>query len=39
MSVLQILDDFSKISGLGLNDRKKEALWIGSKTENEKNCC
>ena len=28
---MQILDDFGKISGLKLNGRKTEALWIGSK--------
>ena len=36
ISALQILDDFSKISGLRLNDSKTEALWIGSKTRHEK---
>jgi len=33
---LQTLKDFSKISGLRLNDSKTEALWIGSKTGEEK---
>ena len=31
----QILDDFSKISGLELNGSKTEALWVGSKTGHE----
>ena len=31
---LKILDDFGKVSGLRLNDRKTEALWIGSSTDN-----
>ena len=33
---LQTLEDFSKISGLRLNDSKTEALWISSKTGQEK---
>ena len=32
IAALQNLDDFSKVSGLKLNDSKTEALWIGSKT-------
>ena len=36
MSALQILDDFSKIFGLELNDSKTEALWIGFKIGHEK---
>ena len=35
-AVLNILDDFSRISGLRLNDKKTEALWIGSRIGNEK---
>ena len=35
-SALNILDDFSRISGLRLNDKKTEALWIGSSIGNEK---
>ena len=31
-----MLDDFSKVSGLRLNDKKTEALWIGSGIENDK---
>ena len=31
INCLQILDDFYKVSGLKLNDKKTEALWIGSK--------
>jgi len=30
-----MLDDFSKVSGLKLNDRKTEALWIGSRIGND----
>ena len=37
VAALQTLEDFSKISGLRLNDSKTEALWIGSKTGQEKN--
>ena len=33
---LNMLDDFSRISGLRLNDKKTEALWIGSSIGNEK---
>ncbi|KAL9983207.1 hypothetical protein ACROYT_G005346 [Oculina patagonica] len=36
VAALQTLDDFSKISGLRLNDSKTEALWIGSETGQEK---
>ena len=32
---LKILDDFGKVSGLRLNDRKTEALWIGSSIGND----
>ena len=31
-----MLDDFSKVSGLGLNDKKTEALWIGASIGNDK---
>ena len=31
-----MLDDFSKVSGLRLNDKKTEALWIGASIGNEK---
>jgi len=31
-----MLDDFSKVSGLKLNDKKTEALWIGSRIGNDK---
>jgi len=34
---LQILDLFSVISGLRLNIKKTEALWIGTKIGNEEN--
>ena len=34
ISALNLLSDFSSISGLGLNDTKREALWIGSSIEN-----
>ena len=35
-SALNLLDDFSKVSGLRLNNKKTEALWIGSSIANEK---
>ena len=35
-SALNVLDDFSKVSGLRLNDKKTEALKIGSSIGNEK---
>ena len=34
-SALNLLDDFSKVSGLRLNNKKMEALWIGSSIGNE----
>ena len=34
-SALNLLDDFSKVSGLRLNNKKTEALWIGSSIGNE----
>ena len=36
LSSLKMLDDFSKVSGLRLNDKKTEALWIGASIGNEK---
>ena len=30
LSSLAMLDDFSKVSGLRLNDKKTEAVWIGA---------
>ena len=36
LSFLAMLDDFSKISGLRLNDTKTEALWIGASIGNDK---
>ena len=35
-STLAMLDDFSKVSGLRLNDKKTEALWIGASIGNDK---
>ena len=32
---LDLLDDFGKVSGLKLNDRKTDALWIGSYIGND----
>ena len=34
MACLQMLDNFYAVSGLRLNDKKTEALWIGSKCGN-----
>ena len=31
-----MLDDFSRVSGLRLNDKKTEALWIGASIGNDK---
>ena len=36
LSSLATLDDFSKVSGLRLNDKKTEALWIGASIGNDK---
>ena len=36
LSSLAMLDDFSKVSGLRLRDKKTEALWIGSSFGNDK---
>ncbi|KAL9959711.1 hypothetical protein ACROYT_G033060 [Oculina patagonica] len=35
-SSLAMLDEFSKVSGLRLNDKKTEALWIGASIGNDK---
>ena len=35
-SSLATLEDFSKVSGLRLNDKKTEALWIGASIGNDK---
>ena len=35
-SSLATLDDFSKVSGLRLNDKKTEALWIVASIGNDK---
>ena len=36
LSSIAMLDDFSKVSGLRLNDKKTEALWIGASIGNDK---
>ena len=36
LSSLAMLDDFSKVSGLRLNDNKTGALWIGASIGNDK---
>ena len=36
VSSLAMLDDFSKVSGLRLNDKKTEVLWIGASIGNDK---
>ena len=36
LSSLAMVDDFSKVSGLRLNDKKTEALWIGASFGNDK---
>ena len=36
LSALNVLDEFSKVSGLKLNEKKTEALWIGSSIGNDK---
>ena len=36
LSSLAMLDDFSNVSGLRLNDKKTEALWIGASIGNDK---
>ena len=36
VSSLAMLDDFSKVSGLRLNDKKTEALWIGASIGSDK---
>ena len=35
-SSFAMCDDFSKVSGVRLNDKKTEALWIGASAGNEK---
>ena len=35
---LRILESFEKVSGLRLNSKKTEALWIGSCAGKVKNC-
>ena len=35
-SSLAMLEDFSKVSGLRLNDNKTEALWIGASIGKDK---
>ena len=37
LASLKMLDDFSKVSGLRLNDKKTEALWIGGSCYLERN--
>ena len=36
---LKVLDLFSEISGLRLNRKKTEALWIGANTDSEEKLC
>ena len=36
LSSLAMLEDFSKVSGVRLNDKKTEALWIGASIGNDK---
>ena len=36
LSSLAMLDDFSEVSGLRCNDKKTEALWIGTSIGNDK---
>ena len=36
---LTLIEAFGKMSGLKLNDRKTEALWIGSKTNCQQKFC
>ena len=38
-SSLSLIEAFGKISGLRLNDKKTEALWIGSKTNSNQTFC
>lgn len=39
LHVLKILNEFSRVSGLKLNETKTEAMWIGSsKTSQDKVC-
>ena len=39
VTALQLLKDFGEISGLKLNMKKTEALWIGCKTGNQTKLC
>ena len=36
---LDVIEKFSKISGLRLNNKKTEALWIGSKARSSERLC
>ena len=36
---LSLIEAFARISGLRLNERKTEALWIGSKMNSDKKFC
>ena len=36
---LDVIEKFSKISGLRLNNKKTEALWIGSKARSSEHLC
>ena len=35
MASIDLLDDFSEVSGLRLNNKKTEALWIGKKSRKD----
>ena len=39
ISALQVLENFSKVSGLKLNNKKTEALWIGAYKERDDILC
>ena len=39
ISALQVLENFSKVSGLKLNNKKTEALWIGANKERDDVLC
>ena len=39
ISALQVLENFSKVSGLKLNNKKTEALWIGAYKERDDVLC
>ena len=36
---LDVIEKFSKISGLRLDNKKTEALWIGSKARSSERLC